>query len=86
VILDRGPRDEEALTGASARRLRSTQGIPMVKLFHHSLFSIAFIVVRIFIMDAAASPAHGKHVLQAKHVHAVGPARSSDIFDAVLML
>jgi hypothetical protein len=34
-------------------------GTSMVKLFYHSLFSIAYVVIRIFVMDAAASPAHG---------------------------
>lgn len=57
----------------------------MTKLFHHSLFSIAFIVIRIFVMDAAASPAHGKHVLQAQFVDADGPARSANVLDTLLM-
>ncbi|WP_454620421.1 hypothetical protein [Bradyrhizobium cenepequi] len=57
----------------------------MAKLFHHSLFSIAFIVIRIFVMDAVASPAHGKRVLQAHHVQANSPARSANLLDAVLM-
>lgn len=32
----------------------------MIKLYAHSLFSVAFFVIRFFILDGAASPAKAK--------------------------
>jgi hypothetical protein len=60
-------------------------GKPMVKLFNHSLLSIAFVVIRIFVMDAAASPAHGKHVARAQYVVPNDSACSAKAPRTVLM-
>ncbi|WP_454620438.1 hypothetical protein [Bradyrhizobium cenepequi] len=67
------PRRELSEEGGVDKRIGQARraqpmGIPMVKLFHHSLFSIAFIVIRIFAIDAAVSAAHGKNVIQAQYV------------------
>jgi hypothetical protein len=66
-------------------RCAQPMGIPMVKLFYHSLFSIAFVVIRIFVMDATASHAHGKDVIEAQYLVSDEFARSAKTPEAVLM-
>ena len=39
---------------------RTFTGVQMIKLCFHSIFSIAFFVIRFFILDAAASPAYAQ--------------------------
>lgn len=54
---------------------RIHRGRSMLKLLYHNLFSIAFVIVRVFVVDAAASPAHGKDVVEARYVVSAASAR-----------
>ena len=42
----------------------------MIKLCIHSFVSIAFMVFRIFVLDAAASPAHGHGIVDVAKSYA----------------
>ena len=76
VILFLRSSDEEASTSGPGVRFQP-KGTTMCRLLQHSAFSIAFVVVRIFILDAAAAPAHGHEILQDQLLQTDGMARSA---------